>query len=52
MLYYLFEYLNNHGIHVPGMGMFKFISFRAGMAVLLSLVIALVFGKKIIKETI
>lgn len=48
MLYYLFEYLNNHGIHVPGMGMFKFISFRAGMAVLLSLLIALVFGKKII----
>jgi len=30
------------------MGMFKFISFRAGMAVLLSLIIALVFGKKII----
>jgi len=48
MLYYLFEYLNNHGIHIPGMGMFKFISFRAGMAVLLSLVIALLFGKKII----
>ncbi|MCZ2084080.1 MULTISPECIES: phospho-N-acetylmuramoyl-pentapeptide-transferase [unclassified Kaistella] len=48
MLYYLFEYLNNHGIHIPGMGMFKFISFRAGMAVLLSLLIALVFGKKII----
>ncbi len=48
MLYYLFEYLNNHGVHVPGMGMFKFISFRAGMAVLLSLLIALVFGKKII----
>ncbi len=48
MLYYLYEYFNAHGIHVPGMGMFKFISFRAGMAVLLSLIIALVFGKKII----
>lgn len=48
MLYYLFEYLNNQGIHLPGMGMFKFISFRAGMSVLLSLLIALVFGKKII----
>ena len=48
MLYYLFEYLNNHGIHLPGMGMFRFISFRAGMAVLLSLLIAMVFGKKII----
>ncbi|MBD8017442.1 phospho-N-acetylmuramoyl-pentapeptide-transferase [Kaistella pullorum] len=48
MLYYLYEYLTSHGIHVPGLGMFRFISFRAGMAVLLSLVIALVFGKKII----
>jgi phospho-N-acetylmuramoyl-pentapeptide-transferase len=48
MLYYLYEYFNAHGIHVPGMGMFKFISFRAGMSVLLSLIIALVFGKKII----
>ena len=48
MLYYLFEYLTNHGIHVPGIGMFKFISFRAGMAVLLLLLVALVFGKKII----
>ncbi|AZI66946.1 phospho-N-acetylmuramoyl-pentapeptide-transferase [Kaistella daneshvariae] len=48
MLYYLYEYFTAHGIHVPGMGMFKFISFRAGMSVLLSLIIALVFGKKII----
>lgn len=48
MLYYLYEYLTSNGIHVPGLGMFRFISFRAGMAVLLSLVIALVFGKKII----
>ncbi|MGV8914857.1 MAG: phospho-N-acetylmuramoyl-pentapeptide-transferase [Kaistella sp.] len=48
MLYYLYEYFTSQGIHVPGLGMFRFISFRAGMAVLLSLVIALVFGKKII----
>lgn len=48
MLYYLYEYLNTQGIHLPGIGMFRFISFRAGMAVLLSLIIALVFGKKII----
>ncbi|WP_027376901.1 phospho-N-acetylmuramoyl-pentapeptide-transferase [Kaistella palustris] len=48
MLYYLYEYFNSHGIHIPGLGMFRFISFRAGMAVLLSLVIALLFGKKII----
>src|SRR5690606_35834551 len=48
MLYYLYEYLTAHGIHVPGLGMFRFISFRAGMAVLLSLIIALIYGKKII----
>lgn len=48
MLYYLYEYFTNHGIHVPGLGMLKYISFRAGMAVLLSLIIALVYGKRVI----
>ncbi|MCD1115533.1 phospho-N-acetylmuramoyl-pentapeptide-transferase [Chryseobacterium turcicum] len=48
MLYYLYEYLTSQGIHIPGMGMLRYISFRAGMAVLLSLTIALVYGKSII----
>ncbi|AZB24043.1 phospho-N-acetylmuramoyl-pentapeptide-transferase [Chryseobacterium bernardetii] len=48
MLYYLYEYLTDHGIHVPGLGMLKYISFRAGMAVLFSLIIALVYGKRVI----
>ncbi|KQS89980.1 MULTISPECIES: phospho-N-acetylmuramoyl-pentapeptide-transferase [Chryseobacterium] len=48
MLYYLYEYLTSQGIHIPGMGMMKYISFRAGMAVLLSLLIALIYGKNII----
>ncbi|WP_419869409.1 phospho-N-acetylmuramoyl-pentapeptide-transferase [Chryseobacterium sp. CT-SW4] len=48
MLYYLYEYLTSQGIHIPGLGMLKYISFRAGMAVLLSLTIALVYGKRII----
>lgn len=48
MLYYLYEYLTAHGIHVPGLGLLKYISFRAGMAVLFSLTIALVYGKRII----
>ncbi|CAM2796288.1 phospho-N-acetylmuramoyl-pentapeptide-transferase [Chryseobacterium flavum] len=48
MLYYLYEYLTNHGIHVPGLGMLKYISFRAGMAVLFSLIIALIYGKRVI----
>lgn len=49
MLYYLYEYLSSHGIHIPGMNLFKYISFRAAMAVLLSLIIAMAYGKKIIK---
>jgi len=48
MLYYLYEYLTSQGIHVPGLGMLKYISFRAGISVLLSLIIALVFGKRVI----
>lgn len=48
MLYYLYEYLTSHGIHIPGLNLLKYISFRAAFAVLLSLTIALLYGKKII----
>jgi len=48
MLYNLFEYLNGK-IDFPGMGLFKYISFRAISASILSLLIALFVGKKIIK---
>ncbi len=48
MLYYLYEYLSSQGIHIPGLNLLKYISFRAGMSVLLSLFIALVYGKRII----
>ena len=48
MLYYLYEYLNSQGIHVPGINLFRYITFRAAMSVLFSLVIALVYGKRII----
>jgi phospho-N-acetylmuramoyl-pentapeptide-transferase len=47
MLYYLFEYLENR-YDLLGAGVFQYISFRAGMAAFVSLLIALVFGKKII----
>ncbi|MCF8231791.1 MAG: phospho-N-acetylmuramoyl-pentapeptide-transferase [Bacteroidales bacterium] len=47
MLYYLFNYLQE-AFDVPGAGMFQFISFRAAMAVILSLMISLVFGKSLI----
>ncbi|KOS07506.1 phospho-N-acetylmuramoyl-pentapeptide-transferase [Flavobacterium akiainvivens] len=47
MLYYLFEYLDKH-TNFPGAGVFQYITFRSGMAVLLSLIISTVFGKRII----
>lgn len=47
MLYHLFEYLNESGI--PGAGVFRFITFRAAMAVIFSLLISLVFGKSLIR---
>ena len=46
MLNYIFEYLNQ--IDFPGAGLFQYISFRAGMAALLSLLITITFGKKLI----
>lgn len=48
MLYYLYQYLSAHGIDVPGLNLLRYISFRAGMAVLTSSFIALVYGKRII----
>lgn len=47
MLYYLFDYLREQ-FNLSGAGLFQFITFRAGMAVLLSLLITLVFGKTLI----
>lgn len=46
MLYYLFEYLNQ--LDVPGAGVFQYISFRAGMAAFLSLLITITYGKTLI----
>ncbi len=46
MLYYLFEYLNE--LDIPGAGMFQYISFRSALAVILSLFISTVFGKRVI----
>ncbi|MDC6349968.1 phospho-N-acetylmuramoyl-pentapeptide-transferase [Zeaxanthinibacter sp. PT1] len=47
MLYYLFEYLEKQ-YQFPGATLFQFLSFRAAMSVLLSLVLATVYGKRII----
>ncbi len=48
MLYYLFQYLDQV-YDLPGTGVFKYISFRSAMAVILSLIISLLFGKRLIK---
>ncbi|MCB0408882.1 MAG: phospho-N-acetylmuramoyl-pentapeptide-transferase [Flavobacteriales bacterium] len=48
MLYYLFKYLNE--LDVPGAGVFEYISFRAAFAVIVSLLISMVIGKRIIQK--
>ncbi len=48
MLYYLFDYLDKT-YDLPGAGLFQFITFRAAMAVIFSLLVATVWGKKIIR---
>ena len=47
MLYYLFEYLEQQ-YQLPGATLFQFLTFRAALAVLLSLLIAVVYGKRVI----
>lgn len=47
MLYYFFEYLDKH-YDFFGAGVFQYISFRAAMAVIFSLLISTIYGKRII----
>lgn len=47
MLYYLFDYLDKH-YDLMGTGVFQYISFRAGAAAVLSLVITITLGKNLI----
>lgn len=48
MLYYLFEYLDKQ-FDFPGAGVFQYISFRAALAIILSLTITTIFGKRLIE---
>ena len=48
MLYYIFEYLQST-YNFPGAGLFQYISFRAAMAIITSLIVSLVFGGRIIR---
>jgi phospho-N-acetylmuramoyl-pentapeptide-transferase len=47
MLYYLFDLIESNW-DIPGAGLFRYISFRAGSAAVLSLFITIVFGKNLI----
>lgn len=47
MLYYLFNYLNQHNF--PGAGMFNYVTFRAAVAIILALVVSVWFGNWFIK---
>ena len=49
MLYHLFEYLEEV-YNLPGAGVFQYISFRASLAVIVSLIISLLFGKRLIAK--
>ncbi len=48
MLYYLFKYLENE-YQFPGASLFGFITFRAAVAIILSLLISTIYGKRIIR---
>ena len=48
MLYYLFTWIEQH-THIPGSGLFQYISFRTAIAVILSLVITTVYGSRLIR---
>ncbi len=47
MLYHLFKYLDE-AFDMPGAGMFQYISFRSATAIIISLLIAIIFGRRII----
>jgi phospho-N-acetylmuramoyl-pentapeptide-transferase len=47
MLYYLFSYLNKN-YNIPGAGVFQYITFRTAMAVIISLLITTVYGRRLI----
>ncbi len=49
MLYHLFEWFDKEGINFPGSELYRFITFRVLLGVLLSLIIITVYGKKLIK---
>ena len=49
MLYHLFEWFKQHRIKVPGSALFQFITFRVLLAVVFSLIVSMIFGKRLIR---
>lgn len=49
MLYHLFDWFTSNGIKFPGSGLFQFITFRVLAAVILSLLITTLYGKRVIR---
>src|ERR1700744_6068904 len=49
MLYYLFDWFKQHSIKVPGSALFQFITFRVLLAVVFSLIVSMIFGKRLIR---
>ena len=47
MLYYLFSYLNKN-YSIPGAGVFQYLTFRMAMAVIVSLLVTTVYGRRLI----
>ncbi|MEO0473351.1 MAG: hypothetical protein AAF206_27310, partial [Bacteroidota bacterium] len=47
MLYYLLDWLNDQ-FNIPGFGVFRYITFRSILAIIFSLIISLLIGRKII----
>ena len=48
MIYHIYQWMQQEHLRFPGMGLFQFITFRSMLAVLLSLTITMVYGKRII----
>src|SRR5258708_21752824 len=49
MVYTLFEWFRQHGIKVPGGALFQFITSRVLLAVVFSLIVSMIFGKRLIR---
>ena len=49
MLYHLFQWFKDEGIYFPGSRLFEYITFRILLAVLLSVIITTVYGKRLIR---